>query len=101
MTILAIGLPRTQPDEPDTEESQEDAAAQHTMRILDPAGVTTVTWTVGNKVEEKQASDAFDRMRLEGKLAYKTDKGGENAEQIHTFDPQARAIEFVSPLQGG
>lgn len=99
MSILATG-PRTQPEEPQTEESQE-TAAKHTMQILDSRGVTTIAWTPGNKVEEQAAETEFQRMVGEGKLAYKTDKGGENAEQIRTFDPEAASIEFVSPMFGG
>jgi len=79
----------------------------HLMHGLDHTGDSVISWTPGNATEVAAARNYFARMtrrRSEGgagHLGYRTDEGGERAEQLREFDPQARRIMFAPPLEGG
>lgn len=104
-------LSKVQPEteEPETTEPEStETAAVHTMKVLDHNGDSTVlTWTTDDDAAVKAACEAFNKMTAPasqggyGQAAYRTDNGGENAEVIREFDPTAREIMFVRPMQGG
>lgn len=69
--------------------------------IIDRSGDTKIIWDSNNTDEVEAARKTFTDLRAKGYLAYKTDKKGEKAEQIHTFDPKAERIILSPAMQGG
>lgn len=72
------------------------------LRHLSPEGDTELSWDPTSPVETEVARKAFSGLRTKGYLAYRlNDEGEHHGEQIREFDPLARAIVMVPPLQGG
>lgn len=74
----------------------------HVMRIMDPIhGDTKHTWSPDNKEETDLMRELFDKQRKRGMAAYKVNRKGEKTEVMVAFDPEAAAIIFAPPPQGG
>jgi hypothetical protein len=73
------------------------------MRILDSTGDTLVTWDVDDESATRQAENLFAQLTLERKIPFARSAGAsaDEAEQIHSFDPNAEEIIWVRPITGG
>lgn len=69
--------------------------------ILNRTGDTKIIWDSANEDEVEAARRTFTDLRAKGYLAYKTDKKGEKAEQINTFDPKVERIILSPAMAGG
>lgn len=71
------------------------------LSVMDKTGDTKTTWDPANPVEVEIAKKTFDEFRKKGFLAFKVNVDGKKGEQLHEFDPNARAIILTPPLAGG
>ena len=75
---------------------------QHTMRIADRSGDTTVTWDTDNEVQVKAAQDQFEALVNQGFQAFAFKDGG-NAGEVatKTFDPEVKRYVVMPQAVGG
>lgn len=83
-----------------TTEDEKDTAP-HWMAEMDASGDTTYAWNPADAEDLIAARLHFDLMRGKGYAAYRQDASGARGEVIRTFDPEARRIVYLKPLQGG
>src|ERR671918_76381 len=76
---------------------------RHAIAIIGQSGDTKVTWDPARPAEVEAARRQFDEL-TGGKHRYRafriTDGDG-RGEQMEQFDPNARRILLVPPMQGG
>jgi hypothetical protein len=74
-----------------------------TMRILDETGDATVDWSLDDDDAVRRAEGLFKHLIGERQMAFarKVGTGVEEAERVHSFDPEAEEILWVRPIQGG
>lgn len=59
------------------------------------------TWNPKKPDDVREAKLMFEAMTAKGFRAFRMLKGGAQGEMIETFDPAARRVLFVPPMQGG
>lgn len=78
------------------------ATEERTLRVMDPAhGDLKMTWDPDVESEVERVRKTFVEMRGKGFAAFRVDKGGDRAEIMREFDPDARAIIMTPPVSGG
>jgi hypothetical protein len=82
-------------------ESEEEQQRPHVLAILDRDGDTKITWEEGNETDVEHARRAFEDHQRKGYTAYKTDRQGNRAERMTTFDPKAERMILVPRMAGG
>lgn len=73
----------------------------HSIHITNNTGDFEVAWHRDNADEVKAAKAAFMQARKDGMLTYRTDRHGNKAEQITSWDPAAEKIVATRQFQGG
>lgn len=71
------------------------------LMVLDNTGDQRLQWDPTNSSEVRDARDRFDSFKKKGYAAYKVNKAGQEAELIHTFDPDAERLIMRPPMVGG
>lgn len=70
--------------------------------ILDGTGHSEVaTWEPGNADQMAIALQTFERLKSEGRAAFRVSAGGEATGVLDRFDETAEEIVFIRPLVGG
>ena len=69
--------------------------------IIDETGDTKTKWDKDSPDEVEAARASFDRLKGKGYTFYRTDKKGEPAEIMHTFDPKAESMIAVPRIVAG
>lgn len=65
-------------------------------------GDVKTIWNPANADELAHARETFDGLRKKGFLAFRVvDKDGSKGEQMTEFDPNAKMMIMVPPMQGG
>ncbi len=78
-----------------------DTTTHGELAVMDHTGDTKIIWTRDNPDEVENARRTFTDLRGKGYAAFKVDKKGEKADQIHAFDEKVERIIFVPPMVGG
>lgn len=73
----------------------------HEMRMETGRAGDTVTWDPTDPASVTAAREAFNRERTNGALIYQADGPETGGVQVKEFDPAARNLVVVHPLQGG
>lgn len=71
------------------------------MHVLDGTGHSTLEWDVELEETIKEAEREFSRLRKLGYHAFQRDHKEAEAERLETFEPEAKEIVWLRPLQGG
>ena len=74
---------------------------QHTMRIADRSGDTTVAWDVEDKVQVQKAQEQFEVLIQKGYQAFAFKDGGNQGEVARTFDPEVKKYTIMPQAVGG
>jgi len=79
--------------------------AIHELEVLDVTGHTTKKWDTANKAEMEIVQRLYSDLTKKGYKAFSITKGeGDNAtvsEPRGTFDPEAKKMLLVPPIQAG
>lgn len=71
------------------------------MSVTGRPGDTKMTWDPENADEVAAARKHFNELRAKQMLAFSVQKNGTKGEQIHEFDPEAKAIIMTPRISGG
>lgn len=79
--------------------------AIHELEVLDATGHTTKKWDTANKAEMEVVQRIFADLTTKGYKAFAINKGaGDGATETEprkTFDPEAKKMLMVPPIQAG
>lgn len=73
----------------------------HSIHITNASGDFEVTWHRDNADEVKAARAAFEQAQKDKMLIYRTDRHGNKAEKMTTWDPAAEKVIATRQHQGG
>lgn len=71
------------------------------LRVIDPTGDTKTIWDPSRPDEVENARETFRKLKAKGYIAYRVDQGGNKAEIMAEFDPQAGKVIMAPPVVGG
>lgn len=74
---------------------------EHSIHITNNTGDFEVAWHRDNRDEVKAAKAAFNQAVKDKMLIYRTDRHGNKAERITTWDPDAEKIVATRQFVGG
>jgi len=75
--------------------------ATHVLKLQDRNGHSTIEFDTENRKQVEEVRSKFDALITENYLAYTREAGSREAEQVHTFDPQAEETVMTLPIAGG
>jgi hypothetical protein len=85
----------------DIQATDTDLSKFGELAVMDHTGDTKIIWSRDNQDEIDNARRTFADLRGKGYAAFKVDKKGDKAEQVHEFDPKVERLIFVPALVGG
>jgi len=85
----------------DIPETTIDTTTHGELAVMDHTGDTKIIWSRDNEDEVENARRTFKDLKKKGYAAFRVDKKGDKAEQIHEFDANVERVIFVPPMVGG
>lgn len=79
-------------------------AGKHAFAVLNMTGDTKTIWDPGNEAEVAAARAQFEKLVRENRFSafrISAEDPNKTGERMREFDPEARRIIFVPPVQGG